>query len=371
MDFLIIGAGINGMLLARELAAENAQVLLLEMGECCREASWAGGGIVSPLYPWRYRQSVTALASWAQDFYPRLAEDLLVSTGIDPELCRTGLLMLDADDEDLALRWAAVNRRPMERVGPTFIYDREPGLGEGFEKGLWMPEVANIRNPRLGQALLMDLNSRPNVTVREHSPVVRIHSSGEHIENVVVQNEGAARRYQADRVILCAGAWTGILAEQLDLKLPVEPVKGQMLLYRPASLPVKSIVLTAGRYVIPRRDGHLLVGSTLEYEGFDKRVTPEARTSLQQSAERLVPCLRGSEPVTQWAGLRPAASEGVPYIGKLPGYDNLFVNAGQFRNGLVLAPASARLLADILLGREAIVDPVPYSPREGRLSAGK
>jgi len=365
-DFLIIGGGINGLLLARELARENARVLLLEQGECCREASWAGGGIVSPLYPWRYQDAVTALASWAQDYYPSLTADLQLETGIDPELSQCGLLMLDAEDEPDALHWAAENGRRMERVDPGVIYACEPELAAGFSSGLWMPEVANIRNPRLGQALLADLQSRENVLVREHSQVVGMETSGGVVSGVVVSAGQERVSYRADRLILCAGAWTGVLARQLNLSLPVEPVKGQMLLYRLPQPPVREIVLTRGRYLIPRRDGHLLVGSTLEYTGFDKTPTQDARHSLRASAEALLPLLQRHEPIGQWAGLRPAAPAGVPYIGRLPGYGNLYVNAGQFRNGLVLAPASARLLTDILLGRPPIVDPAPYRPDRDR-----
>ncbi|MCP5345681.1 MAG: FAD-dependent oxidoreductase [Pseudomonadales bacterium] len=364
MDFLIVGAGINGLLLARELAnAEpGAEILLLERGECCREASWAGGGIVSPLYPWRYGAPVTALASWAQAFYPQLAMELLEHTGVDPELEQTGLLMLDAEDESQALAWAALNQRSMKKVRPEFFHRQEPGLAIGFTSGLWMPDIANVRNPRLGLALLADLRSRSNVTVREHSPVSEFETAEGQVTGVVARSEGREERFRAGQVILCSGAWSGELAATLNLNLSVEPVKGQMLLYRFPRAPVNGIVLTGGRYLIPRRDGHLLVGSTLEYQGFDKSPTPEANLSLRESAGAMLPLLRSAEPVRQWAGLRPSAPNGVPYIGKLTGYDNFYVNAGQFRNGLVLAPASARLLADILLGREPIIDPTPYQP---------
>ena len=362
MDFLVIGAGINGLLLARELAIEGAQVQMLDKGACCQEASWAGGGIVSPLYPWRYRQPVTALASWAQDFYPRLAVDLHQSTGIDPEFSQTGLLMLDAEDEAEALQWARLNKRCMERIDQDFIYHHEPKLAAGFQAGLWMPDVANIRNPRLGQALMADLMARPNVSIREKSQVTQFENKGRRIRSVVVQTGGGESRFAAENIVLCAGAWSGQLAELTGIELKVEPVKGQMLLYRFQRPPVKSIVLTRGRYAIPRRDGHLLVGSTLEYEHFDKTPTIQARSSLMASAQDLLPVLKGAEPVAQWAGLRPAAPDGVPYIGRLPGYENFYVNAGQFRNGLVLAPASARLLTDLMLQRNPIIDPSPYQP---------
>lgn len=364
MDVLIVGAGINGLLLARELAIAGLQVRVVDKGACCREASWAGGGIVSPLYPWRYRQPVTALASWAQDFYPHLADELAKSTGIDPEYSQTGLLMLDADDEAAAVQWAHVNNRRLEQVDREFIYDREPQLAAGFRSGLWMPDVANIRNPRLGQALVVDLKARPNVSLNEYCQVAQFVTDGGQINSVTAKTPAGERRYAADTIVLCAGAWSAQLAELTSVRLKVEPVKGQMLLYRLPRSPVESIVLTQGRYVIPRRDGHLLVGSTLEYEGYDKTPTAQARESLLESAQKLVPILRDVEPEAQWAGLRPAAPDGIPYIGKIPGIENFYVNAGQFRNGLVLAPASARLLADLILQREPIVDPYPYQPRE-------
>ncbi|MBT8145449.1 MAG: FAD-dependent oxidoreductase, partial [Gammaproteobacteria bacterium] len=228
--------------------------------------------------------------------------------------------------------------------------------------GLWMPDVANIRNPRLGQALVADLLARSSVSIHEHCRVAQFAVTGRRVDSVIAQTADGEARYTASNIVLCAGAWSGQLAELTGVDLTVEPVKGQMLLYRFEQAPVKSIVLTQGRYAIPRRDGHLLVGSTLEYQQFDKSPTDAARASLMESAQKLLPLLKGAVPVTQWAGLRPAAPDGVPFIGKLPGYENFYVNAGQFRNGLVLAPASARLLADILLQRQPIVDPTPYLP---------
>lgn len=362
-DYLIVGAGINGLLLARNLAAEGARIALIDKGPVGKEASWAGGGIVSPLYPWRYPAPITALASWAQDYYPQLAEELAAETGIDVEFSCSGLLMLDARDREEAVRWAAQHDRKLQELGVQEIYQQEPALAPGFTDGLWMPQIANVRNPRLCQALAVSLTANKAVDLIPGMEWLGVASpDGRAAGKVRELESGRESMINASGVILCAGAWTGTLATQLGILIDVHPVKGQMLLYKFAQAPVRSIVLTDGRYLIPRRDGHVLAGSTLEYVGFDKCPTTAAADSLAESATGLLPQLAGIQPVKQWAGLRPASADGIPFIGPVPGWDNLFVNAGQFRNGLVLAPASARLLADILLCRTPIVDPTPYSP---------
>jgi glycine oxidase len=168
---------------------------------------------------------------------------------------------------------------------------------------------------------------------------------------------------EADAFVVCGGAWSARLLAGAGAGLPVRPVRGQMILYRRPAGELPCIVLAEGRYVIPRRDGHVLCGSTLEEVGFDKTATTEARASLEASAARLWPVLAGQAPVAHWAGLRPGSPDGIPFIGRVPGSDNLWVNAGHHRNGLVLAPASARLLADLVTGRTPSVDPRPYQPQ--------
>lgn len=359
-DYLIVGAGINGLLLARELASSGADITLIDQTRSATEASWAGGGIVSPLYPWRYPEAVTALANWAQNFYPQLARQLEIESGIDPQYRETGLLMLQAQDSEQALAWAQRNGSTMHSIGGDEIMSREPALATGFDAGLWMPQIANIRNPRLGKALVASLKRQANVHLEEDCQLVNFNTHQQRIKSVSVINKGSHSRLQANTVIVCAGAWSGKLFKQLGLSLPVEPVKGQMLLFKTSPDLISSIVLTKGRYLIPRCDGHLLVGSTLEYCGFDKSSTLQARESLLSSAFELLPSLRDYPLKAQWAGLRPSAPQGIPFIGAVPEFENLYLNAGQFRNGLVLAPASARLLADLLLHRKPIVDPSPY-----------
>jgi glycine oxidase len=362
MQVLIVGGGAIGLLSAYALAEAGAQVCLLEQGQLGQESSWAGGGIVSPLYPWRYGQAVTALAHWSQDFYPRLGQQLLVQTGVDPEVYVSGLYWLDLADEAQALIWAAREKRPLHRVDMTTVRQVLPALASGFNHAIHMAGVANVRNPRLIKALRAALMQLPNVSVYEQCTVagfIREHGR-------VCGVKTAQGEMRAEQVVLAAGAWSGELLKALNLSLPVEPVKGQMILYKCAEDFLPAMVLAKGRYAIPRRDGHILIGSTLEHAGFDKTPTDEALTSLQASAVELLPALADAEVVGHWAGLRPGSPEGIPFIGPVPGHDGLWLNCGHYRNGLVLAPASCQLLADLMLGREPIVDAAPYAPA-GRL----
>lgn len=361
-DFLIIGGGVIGMLTARELAQAGASVTLIDRKACAQESSWAGGGIVSPLYPWRYSEPVTALSTWSQTSYIHLSQQLLEETGLDPELRQQGMFMVDVDDADEALAWGRKYQRPMERVKSDFLYHKEPNLVPGQSSALWMPEVSSIRNPRLGRSLRRSMEITGNINLLEHHVVESLHIEQGRIVGVNT-DQGVLC---ADTVVVAAGAWSQTLLAPLGVTLPVEPVKGQMMLYKAPVGLINRVVLMGGRYLIPRNDGRILVGSTLERVGYDKAPTEEAAASLQETALSICPALGDCELEHHWAGLRPGSPEGVPYIGAVPGVDNLYVNAGQFRNGLVLAPASTRLLVDLMLNRDPVVDPEPYR-LEGRV----
>jgi glycine oxidase len=301
---------------------------------------------------------VTALAHWSQGFYPRLAELLLAKTGIDPEVHATGLYWLDLEDDDLALEWARAQGYPLEPVEMALVHDAVPSLGEGFARALHMPSLANVRNPRLVKALREALLQLPNVQMQESCEV-----TGFIVEDGRVCGAHTPRgEVRAEHVVVAAGAWSGDLLKLLGIELPVQPVKGQMILYKCAEDFLPAMVLGHGRYAIPRRDGHVLVGSTLEHCGFDKTPTEDALASLKASAEALLPALAQAEVVGHWAGLRPGSPEGVPYIGELSDFPGLWLNCGHYRNGLVLAPASCELLKNLLLGETPIVDPSPYAP---------
>lgn len=355
-DCLVIGGGLIGMLTARELARGGMRVRLVERGATGRESSWAGGGILSPLYPWRYPDAVTALAGWSQRIYPALAAELASETGIDPEWTQNGLLMLDADEKAVAQAWAGRAAMPLEVIDRGVVLACEPGLGAPPQEALWMSAIAQIRNPRLLRAVRFSLASS-GVEIQEGVEVTGFIVRGERIVGV----ETAAGKMPADSVVVAAGAWSGRLLAELGVALDVAPVRGQMIMFHARPGVVSRIVLSQGRYLIPRRDGRVLAGSTVEHAGFDKSATADVLVQLRQAAVARVPALAQYDIERHWAGLRPGSPDGVPFIGEHPRLRGLFVNAGHFRNGVVMGPASARLLADLMERRAPIVDPLPYA----------
>lgn len=356
-DVIIVGGGAIGMLTARQLLQRGVSVTLIEKTETGVEASWAGGGIVSPLYPWNYVPAISALATWAQAAYPALVAQLREETGIDAELSPCGLLMLDPPDYDKALRWGQQFGKTVAAVDRDFVSAREPAATSHWQRALWLPYVNNVRNPRMLRALKASLLRQPSFRLLSHTAVDALTAT---VSGVSVRCGDDV--HQAGRVVICAGAWSAGLLAPLGLRLPVVPVRGQMLLFDARPGLINSIILKDGKYVIPRCDGHILVGSTTEEVGFDKAITDDAQQLLRHHAEDIVPALAQVKVVKQWAGLRPGSPGGLPYIGAVPGVPNLFVNAGHYRNGLVLAPASAQLMADLLTGHPPAVDPAPYDP---------
>lgn len=356
MDCLIVGGGLIGMLTARELTLSGMKVGLVERGDTGRESSWAGGGILSPLSPWDTPEAVTRLAEWGQRNYPELAAALQQETGIDPEWTRSGLLILDSNKGGRAIQWAAAHSVRLEILADRqTIAAIEPGC-RAADAALWLPDAAQVRNPRLVRSLARSLELH-GVMIRTSTEVTSIEIQGGRVRGAM----SAAGFIAADRVVIAGGAWSAGLLAPLGIRVDIRPVRGQMLLYRAAPGVLRRIVVAEGHYLIPRRDGHVLAGSTLEETGFDKSTTATARAELARRSETLAPPLAAVGIVRHWAGLRPGSPSGIPYIGPAPGIDGLFVNAGHFRNGVLLAPGSARLLSDIILGQSRIVDASPYA----------
>jgi len=355
MDSIVIGAGVMGLLTARELAQAGMRVCVLDKSAVGQESSWAGGGILSPLYPWRYAEPVQKLAKWSQLVYPDLIASLRDSSGVDPERLQSGLLFLDSEEKQAASRWAEAYQTTLHLLDKQQIAELSPNLGLLPEQGLWFPDLAQVRNPRLMKSLKLDCLKR-GVDIRENLEVESLLIRNNCIRGVQTSGE----KLESDNIIVCGGAWTANLLQDTDFTVEIQPVKGQMLLYKAQPEVLSQIVLNKDRYLIPRKDGRILVGSTLEYTGFDKSTSQVAQQNLQSVASHIVPALARYPVEKHWAGLRPGTTDGIPYIYADSKIDGLYVNSGHFRNGVVLGPASARLTADLVLGRQPIIDPALF-----------
>jgi len=355
-DFTIIGGGISGLLTALELSRAGAAVTILEKNHIGRESSWAGGGILLPLYPWRQDPAITTLVAQSLQLYPAMTEQLLETTGIDPELIVSGLLITQNPDYDAAVDWCQDNHFPCQNPGPAML---EP-FNCNFLQHLWLPGICHIRNPRLLKALKQELLTR-QVHFLEECNINGLEQHHDRVQSLLT----SYGKLPVQQLILAAGAWSAQLWESLLLQTggprpDIFPVKGQMLLFagRPGML--QHMILDNDQYLIPRKDGRILAGSSVEHSGFDKQTSTEARKRLQDFATQLFPALADCPMIDHWAGLRPGTRHGIPYIDRHPLMENLSINAGHFRNGLAMGPASAQLLVDLLIGRTPSIDPAPY-----------
>ncbi len=338
---VIIGAGVLGCLSALALADRGWRVTLVDQGQSGQESSWAGGGILFPLLPWNYSEPVNRLAMAGAALHPALCETLRRETGIDPEYQQCGMQILPKYDRDAALQWCRSHQCAVEERGD----------------GLWLPEVAQARNPRLMQALRLMIALR-GVTLVEHAQMLPL-SLGEGRLREWRDTKGTA--YAADIFVLAAGSWSqGLLgphAGSLDMK----PMRGQMLLYQVAPGTLPHIQYCEDFYLIPRLDGHILAGSTVEDVGFDKSTTPDIAAKLAAKAARLLPALANAPLVKHWSGLRPGSPNNVPVIDRHPQFDNLYLNTGHFRYGVTMAPASAEILASLVCSEKPPLELQPYT----------
>jgi glycine oxidase len=348
---LILGGGINGLLSAFMLRQSGLDVAVLDQGATGRESSWAGAGILSLLLPWNYGPEVNALARRGRALWPGWAERLRVAGGIDPEYRLCGMAVLDVERRPAALAWCDAQG---EAVAP--LPHALSGLAETAENVVWLPNVAQARNPRLMQAL-REAALRAGVAIHEQTPAHRLLSEGARVVGV----ETPSGVFSADSVVVTAGAWSGGLLAELGHAPEIAPVRGQIVLFKAAPDLLPCVVYRRGHYLVPRADGHILAGSTLEEVGFDKSTTAQARVELLDFAYSLLPALRRAEIVTQWAGLRPGSPGNVPTIDRHPSLENLYVNSGHFRYGVTMAPAAGEVLLQRMLGTAARVDAEPYA----------
>ena len=355
-DLTIIGGGVIGMMIAREMALDGASVELLERAEPGQEASWAGGGILSPLHPWRYPEPLLKLAARSQQLFKATAEQIHQRTGIDPEWRQCGLLITDTNEKQQAIEWGEQWQTSLRSLHGNQLRDCEPALTPSITDALYLPDIAQVRNPRLLAGLRAELKLL-KVTIHSQTEVNRFISHG----STVTELETSNGKHPVNNVVLCAGAWGGELLATTGVNLPLEPVRGQMMVIKTLANTINRIVLSGSRYLIPRSDGRVLVGSTIERTGFEKQTTAVAREDLYASAIQMAPCLAEWPIEHHWAGLRPGSPSGIPYIGVHPTLNNLHAALGHFRNGLMLAPATAELMKSLLTRQTASVNINDYN----------
>jgi glycine oxidase len=345
-DIIIVGGGAVGAACARELAARGREVLIIEPGTEMGQAWRAAAGMLAPQIEGDGSDPLLSLALQARDHYDGLAAELGETTGIDIGLWREGIarVALDqADAESLRLKvdWQKDQGLACEWLGQGELRDRWPWLGPAIG-ALWAPQDGALDPERLVEALLKDARRRGATVIRDR--VVRVERADSSVSGVIGEQEN----YGASQVVIAAGAWAGQI-QGLPHTIPVQPVRGQM-----AALPwpptmARAIVYHKDCYLVAR-GAEAILGSTMEYVGFDPAVTSAGLSQIFASTLALCPGLVRSKVRRTWAGLRPVMPDGKPILGAEPRLPGLWYACGHGRNGILLAGLTGVILARLMCG---------------------
>jgi glycine oxidase len=360
-DVAVVGGGVIGLSCAWKLARRGARVVLIERLQSGREASFAAGGMLAPacesaLHPWgcseKSRSAMLDLCFASRQLYPVFAAQLLDETGFDVELLLRIYPSKDWKD------W----REPGILYVPSNEYDYrveallEYGVGARFRdrRAVLLPDDGQVDNRKLVNALkAAALNS--GVQIRESCLVRQLLSEN---GSAVGLSDGK-ETVRAGKVLMCAGAWSGkISGVPAEIAHSIRPVAGQMVQLR-GERRVKQVIYSDGCYLVPRLDGRLIVGATVEEVGFQKRVTAGGVSKLLNAASALVPELEDAPLESHWAGLRPSTPDGLPMLGSTS-VKNLFIATGHGRNGILLTPATAEAMSSCILDNQEV--PAAFSP---------
>ena len=341
------------------LRRQNLRIALIERGHCGGESSWAGGGIIFPTDTWKLPDPMLALILHSQELWPRICRELKEATAIDSELRWTGMLLFPEEDRAKTVEaWAQKHAFPFEGARAGDLRALAPALHCSPDQlAFWFPRVPQVRNPAVLKAMVAALKQEKNISLFENTPVQQLEVAGGRVAGVA----SADMRFAAPRVALALGAWAG-QPPQGAPSTDVYPVCGQMLAYDGGRRFFHPVVGDGRHYMIPRGDGVVLAGSTLEDKGFDKGVTEEARSAIHGFVAKICPSLAARPLLRHWSGLRPGRrnSSPLPLIGPDPNIAGLYHHGGLYRNGLGAAPAAASICAAQMTGEEPPLDARSY-----------
>ena len=361
-DVAIIGGGLIGCASAYYLTRAGLKVTVLDQGRLGSEASWAGAGMLGAQVELAEPTPAVSLAIPSRAMYPDLAKTLREETGIDIGYQAGGIMLValteaDAEQYQARLRWQVGQGLRAEWLTPGETRELEPELKGDFLGALHLPDDHQVSSPLVAQALAAAARRRGAI-LREGARVHGFLTEGSRVIGV----RTATGDLVAEWVVLAAGAWSGALAAKIGLDLPVRPVKGQMLALRMPWLPAGRTIFSSGCYLLPKCDGRILVGASMEEVGFDKRPTLGVLNGMAEAATRLIPALREASFESAWAGLRPGNPDDLPFIGLVEGRPGLIVATGHFRKGILMAPITGRIVEALVTGAKPPVDLRPFDP---------
>jgi glycine oxidase len=356
-DVIVVGAGNIGISLALELSKRGLRVLVVDKGEPGREASWAAGGMLCD-FPLDTPPALRELATASAGMYPEFVRELHEESGLAIDFRAVGTLVFaeanSAGHSPATTRAAATQAYDLPRP----LTELEPALRVATgSKAQLTPFFVNERcvDPRNLTAAAVAAARQRGVEFSSGEPVLSVEVTGGKASGV----RTSKTQFAAGLVVNCAGAWAGQIGPH---RIPTRPVKGQMLsLVMPRKEFVRHVVRTPDVYLIPRSDGRMVIGATSEEAGFDKQMVPETIERLRQSAIDLVPEFADAPIVETWAGLRPGTPDKLPILGATPtpGY---FVATGHFRDGILLAPVTARVMGQVMSGESPEFDLTAFDP---------
>jgi glycine oxidase len=360
-DVLILGGGIVGTAIAERLAREGLSVTLVERGAVGGEASWAAAGLLTPVHPWNYPEPLLRLDTESLALWGPLAERLREETGIDVEMRRTGLLDVISSEEDereadRRVAWKREHGERAERLGAAEARREEPLLAETIRGAIYLADLAQLRNHRAAPAFAAAA-ARRGAQILEHTAVLGLLTAEDRVVGAMTE----AGPLRAATTVLAAGAWSGaLLGDLCPPALRTVPCRGQMMLLRTVPGRLRHMVLSAGEYLVPRTDGRILAGSTLEHVGFDRAVTASGLAAIGAAVARMTPALAAAPVERTWAGLRPESPDLLPSFGWVR--EGLLAATGHYRSGIMLAPVTGEIVLELLRGRTGR-DLSPFDPR--------